>query len=120
MNKKGQSLIVFVMILPLIIFFIAFFIDSSRMILENNRVKEIVKDNIKLSLEKDIRDKEKIEKTLENNQDVEASVYINNNELQIEASSKKKNIFGNIFKIKWLKQTIKYCGNYTNKSIKEC
>ena len=56
MNKKGQSLIVFVLILPIIIFFIAFFINSMIMFMENNRLNGIIKDNMEIILNKNIRD----------------------------------------------------------------
>lgn len=120
MNKKGQSLIVFVMILPLIIFFIAFFIDSSIMILESNRIREIVKDNLKISLDEKIKEQYKIRKAIENNKDINANVIVSDSEIIIEATSKKKNIFGNIFKLSIMEQKVKYCGKYENKSIKKC
>ena len=120
MNKKGQSLIIFVLILPLIIFFIALFIDSSMMLLENNRMKEIVKDNIKISLNDEIRDIYKIQNVIEKNGDIKATVIINDDELKVEARSEKKAIFGNLFKIKWLEQKINYCGSYENKIINKC
>ena len=120
MNKKGQSLIVFVMILPLIIFFIAFFIDSSLMILEKNRIKEIVKDNLKVALNEEVKEKDKIKEVIENNKDINVNVIVNENEIIIEASSKKKSIFGNIFDLSNSKQKIKYCGNIENKTIEKC
>ena len=120
MNKKGQSLIVFVMILPLIIFFIAFFIDSLLISLENNRIKEIVKDNLKISLNDVIKEQDKIKKAIENNKDINANVTVSDSEIIIEATSKKKNIFGNIFKLGVMEQKVKYCGKYENKSIKKC
>ena len=60
MNNKGQSLITFVLILPLIVMFIAFFIDSSLSIIEKNKLDGIVYDNMKVALNKEIRDIDKI------------------------------------------------------------
>ena len=120
MNKKGQSLIVFVMILPLLIFFIAFFIDSLLITMENNRIKEIVKDNLKISLNEEIRNQDIIREVIENNKDIKTNVIVNDNGIIIEAVSQKKNIFGNIFKISNINQKVKYCGDFNSKSIEKC
>ena len=120
MNKHGQSLIVFVLILPIIAFFIAFFIDSSMMYEENSRIKGIAKDNIIIAVNEDIRDSIKIKQVLENNNNLESLVTIEDDTLKITVISKKKNLFGNLLKIKSLEQKISYCGNYIDKKINNC
>ncbi len=120
MNKKGQSLILFVLFLPIIAFFIAFFIDSALMILENNKVTSVIKDNMQIALNKDIRDKEKIKKAILSNDDsLDVKVSLDN-ELIIQVTGKKKNLFGSISNFKWYNEKYCYSGNYINKEIKEC
>ena len=119
MNKHGQSLIIFVLMLPIIVFFIAYFISLSLISLENNRLKEIVKDNIEIVVNKDIRDIEKIEDVIENN-NLNATVTINNDDIKITARSNKKIVFNNIFKIKENDIEISFCANYQTKRIERC
>ena len=120
MNKHGQSLIVFVLILPIIVFFIAFFIDSSMMLMENSRLKGLTKDNILIAINEDMRDSTKIKEVMESNKDLNVDIIMNENDLKITVTSQKKNVFGNIFKIKALEQKISYCGNYESKEINKC
>ena len=120
MNNKGQSLVSFVLILPLLVFFIAFFIDSSKSIMEKERIDGIVYSNLEMILNKDIKDVNKIIDVLkENENDLEINVLINEDDIMLDASVKKKNLFGNIFKMKWYNLEFNYCGSYQNKKIKK-
>ncbi len=121
MNNKGQSLITFVLILPLLVMFIAFFIDSSLSIIEKSKLEGIIYDNMKISLDKDIRDIDKITSSIKKNSDVDMTVVINEEELIVHAKSKKKSVFGNILKLQYYNLEFNYCGNYIDKKIdKNC
>ena len=121
MNNKGQSLITFVLILPLLVMFIAFFIDSSLSIMEKNKLEGIVYDNMKISLNKEIRDIDKITSSIKKNIDVDVIITNNNDELIIHAISKKKSIFGKLLKFPYYNLEINYCGSYIDKKIdKNC
>lgn len=121
MNNKGQSLITFVLILPLITLFIAFFIDSSLCIMEKNKIDGIITSNMKNVLESDIRDEEKIKRAILKNTEGEVLVTINLEELKIDVKSHKKTIFGNMLKFPWYDLKFRYCGNYQDKKInKKC
>ena len=121
MNNKGQSLITFVLILPLIVMFIAFFIDSSLSIIEKNKLDGIVYDNMKVALNKEIRDIDKITSSIKKNIDANIMVIIDNDELIVHASSKKKSIFGKLLKFPYYNLKLNYCGNYIDKKIdKNC
>lgn len=121
MNNRGQSLITFVLILPLLVLFIAFFIDSSLSIMEKSKLEGIVYDNLKLSLEKDIRDIDKIMDAIKKNGDIDITVILEENVLKIDAKSKKRNIFGKIFKFPYYNLEVNYCGSYIDKKInKKC
>lgn len=121
MNNRGQSLITFVLILPLLVLFIAFFIDSALSIVEKSKLNGVIYDNLKVSLEKDIRDSDKISNTIKKNIDANVLVIINENDIRINAKSKKKNIFGNLFNLPYYNLEVNYCGNYLDKKInKNC
>ena len=121
MNKHGQSLVTFVLIIPLITLFLAFFIDNSLMLLEKNKIDGIIENNMKVSLKEDIRDTEKIKKAIKKNIDIDANVYVLDNTLKIEANGNKKSVFSKILDFSWYKLEFNYCGNYLNKKIdKKC
>ena len=121
MNNRGQSLIMFVLILPLLALFIAFFVDSSLSIAEKSKLDGTVYDNLKISLEQDIRDTDKISNAIKKNIDADIVIIINEDDIRINAKSKKKSVFGNLFKMSYYKLEVNYCGNYLDKKInKNC
>ena len=121
MNRKGQSLIIFVLILPIIVLFLAFFIDSSLSMLEKNKLDGILTDNMKSALNNNICDTEKIKQAIIKNENIDISVDINNNDLIVHAKSSKKSLFGKLLNFSWYKLEFNYCGNYLDKRInKNC
>ncbi len=117
MNKKGQSLIIFVIILPVILLFVIYVIVASNNYLEKNHLRMMVNDNLKIILNKDIKDLDKINNTLKDNEN-EVLVNIDNDIIKINVKSLKKGLFNNIYKISEIK--VSYCGNYVTKEIYEC
>lgn len=121
MNKRGQSLIIFVLILPLIILFVAFLIDSSLSIMEKSKIDGIITSNMESSLNNDIRDAQKIKKAIMKNENLDTEVVIVNDKLQVKVNSTKKSVFGKILSFSWYKLEFNYCGNYLDKKInKNC
>ena len=120
MNKKGQSLVIFVLILPVIALLIAFFIDSSISIMEKNRLEGIIKSNMNEALNSNIYDAEKIKEAIKTNDDIYVSVSIENDKLEIKANSNKKSVFGNILNFDYYKLEFNYCANYNDKKINKC
>ena len=121
MNKRGQSLIMFVLILPLISMFIAFFIDSTLSLMEKNRIDGIITSNMKEALNNDIRDTKKIEKAIKNNEDMEVKINIIDDNLRVYVKSNKKSVFGEILKFEYYKLEYLYCADYNDKEInKKC
>lgn len=121
MNNRGQSLITFVLILPILVLFIAFSIDSALSIMEKSKLNGVIYDNLKVSLEKDIRDSDKISNMIKKNIDTNVLVIINEDNIKINAKSKIKNIFGNLFKLPYYSLEVSYCGSYIDKKInKNC
>lgn len=122
MNNKGQSLVSFILILPIILFFIAFFIDSGICLMEKEKLDGIIESNLRIILDKKITDQEKIVNVIkENDKDLVVKTTILDNQIIIKAESKKKRLFGNIIKIDNLDLKVNYCGNYdTGKIEKNC
>ena len=121
MNKRGQSLIMFVLILPLISMFIAFFIDSSLSLMEKNRLDGIITSNMQESLDSDLKDEEKIKNAIIKNEDMDISVSVIDDELKIIAKSRKQSVFSKLLKFNYYRLEYNYCGNYQSKKInKKC
>lgn len=121
MNKKGQSLVIFVLILPVIAILIAFFIDSSLSIMEKNKLEGIISSNMEEALKKEIYDEEKIANAIKKNDDIDVSVSVNEDRLVIKANSNKKSVFGKILNFDYYKLEFNYCASYIDKKIdKKC
>lgn len=121
MNNRGQSLIMFILILPIIVLFIAFLVDSSISMMEKNKVDGIITSNMQEALNNNITDAEKIENVIIKNEKIDVSVTIIDNNLSIKARSNKKSVFGKILNFSWYKLEFNYCGNYLDKKInKNC
>ena len=121
MNNRGQSLIMFLLILPLISLFIAFFIDSSLSIMEKNKLDGIITSNMNEALKKDIRDPDKIKNAIKSNEDMDVSVVIEEDNMHVYAHSNKKSVFGKLLNFKYYQLDFHYCGNYIDKKInKKC
>ena len=120
MNNRGQSLIMFILILPIIVLFIAFLVDSSISMMEKNKVDGIITSNMQEALNNNITDAEKIENVIIKNEKIDVSVTIIDNNLSIKARSTKKSVFGKILNFSWYKLEFNYCANYIDKRIEKC
>lgn len=97
MNNKGQALVVFILILPIIIMLGAFMIDSGVIINENIKLNNVTENIVKETLKKSLS-KEKVNNLIDENLD---SVYskkisIDDNKVKINIITKIKPIFGKI------------------------
>ena len=120
MDNKGQSLIFFVIILPIIAMFFVLLIDVTSYELNHNHIKNTIHDNLKVILSNDEKDNEKITEVIKDNIDnSDVSVIINEEEKNIEINvSYKHKSFSR--KIISNEPTVNYhyCGNYETKEIK--
>lgn len=118
MNNKGQSLILFVLIIPIIAGFLAFFIDLSIVNYEKNRIDGVIVDNLMVIVEKDIRDISKIKQVfLENNLGVDIS--LDNDIVVISYSGNINSLFGKILHFDFYKLNCKYQGDYIQGKVKK-
>jgi len=112
MNNKGQSLVFFILILPVLIIFL--FLIITRLMIEynNNHNKNIIDDTLKIVIKDDIREKDKISEMIRTNIDYQTiNIDITDNYVNITISIKNNNI------VKKDVVTYHFCGNYENKNV---
>ncbi len=117
MNNKGQSLVLFVLILPLIVGFIAYFIDTAYVNYQKSHVLNIVESNLMIILDKEIRDKSEIEDVFKKNDIVCKSISIDEEMITISVDISFKSIFGKILNNSYYRVKTQYVGNYVDKKI---
>ena len=120
MDNKGQSLIVFVIVLPIIAMFMVLLIDVTNYELNHNHIKNTINDNLKVIVKDEIKDEERIKKIINDNIDdsnVEVIINEENNNIEINVSYKHKSFSRKIISNE---PTVNYhyCGNYETKEIK--
>lgn len=122
MNNKGQSLVIFVLILPVIALFLAFFIDSGMVLLKKTKLEGIMKSNIEMSLKEDKLDEQELMKVIKSNSsDINLKYEEKDNILKITGTLDNKSVFGKILKTKWYDLKVSYCIDKEEKIIKsEC
>ena len=113
MNNKGQTLILFVMLLPLLFILLCLVVDIGLLYSEKNKLDNIVKENIKYFLENNIEDDEdELNKLLYKNIDnvkIE-NIDFHDNKLKVEVTKKYKSIFSNILNKDFYKIKVFYIG----------
>lgn len=118
MNNKGQTLVIFVVFLPVLILLVAAAIDISLMYSETNELNNINKLVINYGLSH--LDENNLESKLEelsklNDENVnKIDIKIEKNKIIIDLEKKEKSIFGNVIGLKKYKIKSKYSGELIN------
>lgn len=112
LNNKGQTLIMFILLIPLILVIMALVIDTSFVYKEKIRFQSITKTIMKNTYarinEEDFK-KQVINLYKKNNVDIKnIKIDVNSNEVSINNQAKVKSIFGNIIGIKSYKIKFSY------------
>ena len=102
MNKKGQTLVIFIILIPLLLILGAFIVDNSMMVYKNLQLKNTTKDIIKLNYEKrNLNDEEIKDIFMKNDIPVDdISIKRENEELTIDITYFEDSIFGKLVNIK--------------------
>ena len=109
MNKKGQTLILFVIFIPLFLVMMAFVVDIGTIIYENIHAKELAKTIILESMNKD--EEFVLELCRKNNLNEEnLNILIGNDQLTIKNEYEIDSIFGSIIGIKRYKIKVNIIG----------
>jgi len=114
MNKKGQVLVLFLLLLPIMIMLFAMVVDLGLLMTRTYRVKQNIKQAIKYGLESG--DIESMKLMLDKNIDDEYVVSTNGN-IEITLNGTYDTIFTNIFKAKSYEYNYKYLGYIDNGEI---
>ena len=124
MNKKGQVLVVFVLILPLILTFIGLIIDVGNSLVLRRKNENILKDAISYAFKdyelEDLNEKiELVEKNIKQNiQDYESlKIDTKDDILEVNLKINYKSIFSSIFDIGLNKINLKVKYDIVNKKI---
>ena len=118
MDSKGQSLIAFIILLPVVFIMIAGIWEIGNIMVVQTKYEREIKDTIKYGLkhidEENI--KEKIETLLNNNLEGDKEITITENEIIIKIEYTYNNIYKRVIKNK-RKVTVKYIGTIQNNKI---
>ncbi len=99
MNNKGQSLIVFVLLLPIMFLLMAIVYDLGSVELKKQKYENAIKDAITYGLKNKEGDTyQKLSSLLEKNIDGQKNISIEENKITIEVTKKEPSIFTNIIK----------------------
>ena len=112
MNNKGQTLVIFVLFVPLIIYVIILINNKSNMYYEKRQMENIAKESIRYGLNN--IENENVEEYINKNLECENTVYIENNEIKVEIT-KESNVVKKILGFGTIK--VKYKGIIDEKRI---
>jgi hypothetical protein len=86
--------------------------------MNHNHIKNTIKDNLKVILNDEIKDEERIEKVIKDNiEDSNVEVIITDTEVEINVTYKYKSFSKKLISNEPI-VNYHYCGNYENKEIK--
>jgi len=118
MNKHGQTLVLFVLLIPLIIILMAVIVDVGVVTNKKNHIKEVTKMVIKDLLKEKINESEAKELFLGNDILVDNLEIIKiNKKIEIKNKASVKSIFGSIIGIEDYDIRISITGEYQNEKI---
>lgn len=114
MNKKGQVLVMFLLLIPALFMILALVVDLGMLLSKTYKIKSSVKEAISYGLK--TNDIEAMEVLLNNNVDGEYTISTNGN-IEIKVKGSYKAILGNIFNKDFYKYEFKYLGYIDNENI---
>ena len=117
MNNKGQTLILFLLVIPIIVGFLAFFIDISMVNYEKNRLDGIIVNNLEIIVNSDIRDINKIRNVFLENDIVIDNISIDSDAISLYIDFDIKSLFGKILNFDFYELKVDYKGDYLEKVV---
>ena len=118
-NKKGQTLILMVILIPIVIGIMALVVDVGYLSLEKIHMKEVTKTVIREDLEKNMDNKTLEEILKKNDIDIQnLKIKRSDNKLNIQNEVEIESIFGAIIGINEYKIKIDITGYKENEKIK--
>ena len=120
MNNKGQTLVLFIIFIPILLLLAAFVIDTGLIIRESTRLKSTTKTVLKDIYYKEDKTKEKIIKLLNEN-DIKTDnikITINDTSIRVKNSYEIDSIFGKIIGLKEYEVKLDITAKEENKVLK--
>lgn len=124
MNKKGQVLIAFVLLLPVLFMFMGLIIDCGYLYLEKRNIDNNIKDVIKYGLKNNLEEQDVLESKIKKqlNLNIEnidkLNIILEDSTIEIELTKRKKGIFTLIFSRGEYLITSHYKGRINDREIK--
>lgn len=118
MNNKGQSLVIFVLILPIILLLFALIWEVGNFQLTVSHYENEIKDTIEYGLNhlEDVNLNDKLNGLLKNNIEGDILIDINDNTIKINVTKKYNHLFNNVFNNKY-NIDLTYTGYKNNEKI---
>ena len=114
MNNKGQSLVLFILVIPILLGMIVLVIDFGNTIYQKNKIDNVIEMLIEYGLEEKY-DKEQLEKLIDYNLDNnDYLIKIENDVIFIKVDSYVKGIISNILDIDGFEVISEYKGYMKN------
>ncbi len=101
MNNKGQSLVMFVLLLPIILVLVAGVIDLGNYSVTKGKYENEIKSTIKYGLNHPDVSTSDLEKLLNSNLTGVKEVTKNDNQIRISVTSKVNSLFSNVIKLNY-------------------
>lgn len=119
MNKKGQILVAFVLLIPIIIMFLGLIVDIGTNLNERKRIDDTLTNIMSYSLKnKETITEELIKENIKENLDYDnLNILLNEESLQINLVKKSNSVFGNLFEIGINKIEITLIGDFLTGEI---
>ena len=111
MNNKGQSLVLFILLLPILLGIMALVIDCGNAYLVKNHTEQVIELYVELVDEKKITVNEMEMLLKENLEGQNIRVVVDKDNVNVESSIYLEGIFTKLFKIRGFKIKSEYSGN---------
>ena len=121
LNSKGQSLVVFVVLLPVLLLFMAFIFELGNITHLKNKYENEIKSTIEYGLkhQEDENLKSKLNRLLDENLEGNKEISITENSIEIHITHNPNGIYSELFKQQF-EISLTYIGQFdTGKIIKE-
>ena len=121
LNSKGQSLVVFVVLLPILLLFMAFIFELGNITCLKNKYENEIKSTIEYGLkhQEDENLKSKLNRLLDENLEGNKEISITENSIEIHITHNPNGIYSELFKQQF-EISLTYIGQFdTGKIIKE-
>lgn len=100
MNHKGQVLVAFILLLPLLLMAVALIIDTGLLYIEKRRLNHVVSDTVEYGMEKNGVEEDTLKNLLSKNieQEFVTQIDMDENKIKLCVSYDKKSVFAFLFK----------------------